>query len=206
MNILLKRIRRTSFALDGELYIEDIKLCDTAENLEGSLPAGTYTIVRHKCKQYARFVPVILPEGSKDLKFQGSKDLPVTDLEAIKATLGTMEHETLEQKCSACPKLPFVCNNTTLPCHCPQIKAGNGIYNRKDGSIIVGKYIVPGCLSHPKEPFENLCERLRKLDGRGAEITLTIEDCFPEPSKLNLPDLGRYALGQMDGVRKSVKV
>lgn len=191
MNILLKRIRRTGVALDGELYIENIKLCDTAENIEGSLPAGTYTIVRHKCKQYARFVPVILPIIIDKAKSQ------ITDSENIDTT--AMQ----EQKCSNCKKHPFVCNNTTLPCHCPQIKAGNGIYNRKDGSIIVGKYIAPGCLSHPKEPFENLCERLRKLDGRGAEITLTIEDCFPDPNKLNLPDLGRYALGQMDGKRST---
>lgn len=191
MNIQLKRIRRTGVALDGELYIEDIKLCNTAENIEGSLPAGTCTIIRHKCKQYARFVPVILPLVTEKAKAQ------ITDPEAIDSKA------MLEQKCSNCKKLELVCNNTTLPCHCPQIKAGNGIYNRKDGSIIVGKYIAPGCLSHPKEPFENICERLRKLDGRGAEITLTIEDCFPDPNKLNLPDLGRYALGQMDGKRST---
>lgn len=192
MNIVLKRIRRTGVALDGELYIEDIKLCDTAENIKCSLPAGTYTIVRQKCKQYARFVPLILVDSlSSNVDCNNSID---------------NRQSSINAKCSNCKKLELVCNNTTLPCHCPQIKAGNGIYNRKDGSIIVGKYLAPGCLSHPKEPFENLCERLRKLDGRGAEITLTIEDCFPDPNKLNLPDLGRYALGQMDGVRKSVKV
>lgn len=196
MNIVLKRIRRTGVALDGELYIEDIKLCNTAENLEGSLPAGTYTIIRHKCKQYARFVPVILPKASDLVGVQSrTTDHQVSEPDAI-------VHDAMqEQKCSGCKKLEIVYNNTTLPCHCPQIKAGNGIYNRKDGSIIVGKYIAPGCLTHPKEPFENLCERLRKLDGRGAGITLIIEDCFPDPGKLNLPDLGRYALGQMDGER-----
>lgn len=192
MNILLKRIRRTGVALDGELYIENIKICDTAENLEGSLSAGTYAIIRHKCKQYSRFMPVIMPQTTDNAKSQ------ITDSEPVEP------NAMLEQKCTNCQKLDLVCNNTTLPCHCPQIKPGNGIYNRKDGSIIVGKYIAPGCLSHPKAPFENLCERLRKLNDRGAEITLTIEDCFPDPTTLSLPDLGRYALGQMDGKRQTL--
>lgn len=185
MNIVLKRIRRTGFAIDGEIYIDNTKLCDTAENLSGSLRAGTYTIVRHKCKQYARFIPLIDAEGLHDR-------LDNPDL---------LEFTALDAKCMKCKKKPYVSANSPLPCHCLQIKAGNGIHNRKDGSIIVGKYLVPGCLTDCREPFENICERLRKLVEREAEVTLTIQDCYPDPKKLNLPDLGRFALGQMDGER-----
>ena len=32
--------------------------------------------------------------------------------------------------CLQCKRLPYVCNNTTLPCYCPQIKPGNGVHNR----------------------------------------------------------------------------
>lgn len=41
-----------------------------------------------------------------------------------------------QSPCDLCPKLPFVCNNTTLPCYCPMIKPGNGVHNRLDGSIL----------------------------------------------------------------------
>ena len=76
--------------------------------------------------------------------------------------------------CSACPKLPYVGNNTSMPCKCIQICPGNGVYNRTDGAILVGKYIAPGCLSHPKSAFDNLYDRIRKNAERGNEITLTI--------------------------------
>lgn len=161
MIITLERIRKTGVAIDGRLYMDGSPICDTAENAEGCLPTGFYPIVRHRCKQYGRFVPMIVANVSK---LQG--------FEAHGA------YEILEPKCSECPKLKFVCNNTPLPCFCPQIKAGNGIFNRKDGSIIVGSRIAPGCLKLPKQPFENLCERLRKLDSRGSVTLLKIDQRY----------------------------
>lgn len=59
---------------------------------------------------------------------------------------------------------------------CPMLKSGNGIWGRADGSIILGTYIAPGCLSHPNEPFDLLSERLRKLTTRGSGMTLKIEE------------------------------
>ena len=55
------------------------------------------------------------------------------------------------------------------------LKPGNGVYNRTDGSIIVGEYIAPGCLKHPKTAFDNLYDRIRKNIERGNKVTLTIE-------------------------------
>ena len=76
--------------------------------------------------------------------------------------------------CSECPRKPSVGINTKLPRVCPMLKPGNGVYHREDGSIIVGEYLVPGCLKHPKAAFDNLFDRIRKSAERGHDITLTI--------------------------------
>ena len=148
MNITITRKSRKAEALDGILSIDGEKLCDTAEHSATALPEGTYRIVRHKCKQYGRFVPFIVTDALS------------------------------KPPCESCKKLKFVSCNSTMPCICHQIKMDNGIYNRADGSIIVGTHIVPGCLMRSKEPFENLCERIRKLSFRGSEITLTIKNLY----------------------------
>ena len=57
---------------------------------------------------------------------------------------------------------------------CPMLKPGNGVYHRKDGSILVGEYLVPGCLKHSRFNFDNLYDRIRKNLQRGKEVTLTI--------------------------------
>lgn len=57
---------------------------------------------------------------------------------------------------------------------CPMLKSGNGVYNSKDGSILVGEYLVPGCLKHSRFTFDNLYDRIRKNLQRGKEVTLTI--------------------------------
>lgn len=66
--------------------------------------------------------------------------------------------------------------NFTLPCWCPQIKPGNGVHNRLDGSIIVGRYNCLGSLIHPKTTFDALYERIRKSLSRGHQVTLIIKD------------------------------
>ena len=57
---------------------------------------------------------------------------------------------------------------------CPMLLPGNGVYNRKYGSILVGEYLVPGCLKHSRFTFDNLYDRIRKNLERGNEVTLTI--------------------------------
>ena len=76
--------------------------------------------------------------------------------------------------CSQCPKLKLVCSNSTLPCWCPQIKPGNGVHNRLDGSILVGKYNCLGSLIHPRDAFDPLYERIRKSISRGNQVLLSI--------------------------------
>ena len=76
--------------------------------------------------------------------------------------------------CSQCPKLKLVCSNSTLPCWCPQIKPGNGVHNRLDGSILVGKYNCLNSLIHPKTVFDPLYERIRKSISRGNQVLLSV--------------------------------
>ena len=78
--------------------------------------------------------------------------------------------------CDLCPKLSFVCTNSTLPCYCPMLKPGNGVHNRLDGSILVGKYNCLNSLIHPKTTFDPLYERIRKSIFRGNQVTLTVID------------------------------
>lgn len=58
------------------------------------------------------------------------------------------------------------------------LKPGNGVFHRADGSIIMGKRIVSGCLCHPREGFDILSERLRKLSSRASTLTLKIEENY----------------------------
>ena len=76
--------------------------------------------------------------------------------------------------CDLCPKLKFVCTNSTLPCYCPQIKPGNGVHNRLDGSILVGKYNCLGSIIKPRDIFDTLYERIRKSISRGNQVKLII--------------------------------
>lgn len=154
MNIIIHRYRHKiacteqgrSETLDGELYIDGLKICDTAENANGALPEGTYPITLLKCKQYKRKMLLLNPHPP----------------------------------CSKCPPMDYCGNNSTLPCYCPMLKAGNGVYKRLDGSIILGTYICPGCLKLPKQAFDSVYDRLRKSAERGHQITLTIKNSFKQ--------------------------
>ena len=144
MNIIIQRYRHKPETIDGKLYIDGLKICDTAENAKGALPEGEYEVTLLKCKQYKRNMLLLNPHPP----------------------------------CSKCPPLEYCGNNSTLPCYCPMLKPGNGVYNRLDGSIILGTYIVPGCLMHPKQAFDTVYDRIRKSIQRGNQVVVTIKNEF----------------------------
>ena len=166
MNIELRRIRHRPETIDGQIWIDGQRVCDSAENNKFALAPGTYPITLVKCHQHARKMPVILADESLRVQeFKSSNDT----LEPLN------QSKTIELlNCSACPKLPYVGNNSTMPMICPMLKPGNGVYNRTDGSIIVGKHLAPGCLSHPLEAFHSLYERIRKNNERGNPVYIII--------------------------------
>src|SRR5574344_1555108 len=53
-----------------------------------------------------------------------------------------------------CKLKALVFNNTVMPQFCGQIKVGNGVYSRHDGSIIVGALAAPGCIVSPRSAFD----------------------------------------------------
>ena len=148
MKIEIKRTEARAEAISGTLTINGQFICHTVENRLTALPAGQYRIIRHYCKQYNRFMPLV---GHPEL-VSGSKT------------------------CEQCQQLEEeeVSLNTTLPCYCPMLKPGNGVQGRTDGSILLGTLIVPGCLKHPLAAFDQLAERIRKAIARNTTITLTI--------------------------------
>ena len=166
MNIVIERIHKNQESIDGNLHIDGgMKICDTAEHAASALPAGTYPVIIHRCKHYRRKMPIISrgdAETAED-KLQNSAPL-----------------RAKEPDCDHCPKMSFVCNNSTLPRYCPQIKIGNGVFNRADGSIIIGDRIVWGAIKHPVNHFNRLIDRLDKAQNRGEKITLTIKESYKQ--------------------------
>lgn len=71
-------------------------------------------------------------------------------------------------------KMPFL---SEAPDVC--LAFGNGIYSCKDGRILLGTTIIPGCMKNSKEPFLRLYDRINKSLRRGHEVTLRIEEDIP---------------------------
>ncbi|WP_288278183.1 DUF5675 family protein [uncultured Prevotella sp.] len=151
MIIVIKRLFTKGEFTHGSLSIDGTRICSTLENSNAQVPSGEYQLSLLKCKQYARKMPCL--------------------------NLLNLEPETwnLKQRCAECKRLPFVCNNTTLPCWCPQIKPGNGVHKRLDGSIIVGVYNCLGSIIKPRDIFDALYERIRKSISRGNKVILCVK-------------------------------
>lgn len=157
MDIELRRTKIYKTSIDGAIYIDNAFVCHTEENVMTSLPPGEYSIVRHHCKQYGRFMPIIETLSNSPLK-----------------------GENLIARCERCISSPFKGerggHNTRMPHVCPMLKPGNGVHKREDGSIILGTRIVSGCLSHPQTAFDNFYNRIRKKLERGRKVVLRIKN------------------------------
>jgi hypothetical protein len=53
---------------------------------------------------------------------------------------------------------------------------GNGIYGKHDGRILIGLYLIPGCVKHSYILFMQLYNRINAALRRGHEVTLTITE------------------------------
>ena len=146
MNITLQRISVKGEITEGHLRIDGFTICDTLENTYSCLAPGDYRVHIIKCRQYARKMPILIPNSSS----------------------------LIPNSCSSCPRKHYVNHNTVMPCFCPMIKPGNGIHSRHDGSILVGHRRCQGLLIHPREVFATLYDRLRMTIQRGNEVTLKI--------------------------------
>ena len=145
MNIKINRLRRKGDIIEGQIFIDNIYVCDTLENDHNCLPTGRYGVVIRKCHQHARKMLIIVADAI---------DIP---------------------DCKSCPHREPVWNNTPMPRFCPQITVGNGAYNRHDGCILVGRRGALGLLLHPKKVFDSLYHRIRKAKARGNKVVINIK-------------------------------
>lgn len=169
MNIELLRIRHRAATIDGQIRIDGRKVCDCAENAHHCLPAGTYRIVIMPCRLHARKMPVVSKSVSDSV---GDSAIAIAKNPSPNAIANA--NANANSLCSSCHRGPYIGINTSMSRKCVQLCPGNGVYNRTDGSIIVGEYLVPGCLKHSRAAFANLYDRIRKNIERGRDITLTI--------------------------------
>lgn len=63
LNLVVTRDRTRGEYTHGHLTIDGIRICDTLENANSRVPAGTYTIRLAKCKQYSRKMPLLNPKA-----------------------------------------------------------------------------------------------------------------------------------------------
>ena len=148
MNITLQRINIKGEITEGKLVIDGLTICDTIENSYSNLAPGHYRIHLHKCRQHARKMLLLTP---------------------------ICNQSSIIDNCSLCKRLHNVSLNTAMPRFCPMLKPGNGIHNRHDGSILVGKRGARGLLLHPLTTFDLLYDRIRRSAERGNEVTLTLD-------------------------------
>lgn len=64
MNIILKRTRHRPDTIDGNLWIDGLKVCDCAENAHHCLPPGTYRVELVKSERLGRKLPSLITSRS----------------------------------------------------------------------------------------------------------------------------------------------
>ena len=154
MNIVITRLFTKGEFTHGSLSIDGTRICSTLENANALVPVGDYPISLVKCKHHSRKMPVLNPNAPCDRCPRSLRSaLP----------LGQSKNPNPSSL------------NLTLPCWCPQIKPGNGVHNRLDGSIIVGVYNCPGSIIKPRDIFDALYERIRKSISRGNKVILCVK-------------------------------
>ena len=152
MNILLKRYRKKLSTIDGYIKIADTYICDTAESAAHALPPGTYSIVTsHKGETNAGKL-IIVSTSHSSPSSSSSHSSP--------SAHSSHSSPILSRPLASSPILT----------------SGNGVYTSRDSRILVGKYIVPGCLSHSGSIYKTLSDRIRRSISRGHEVTLKIEE------------------------------
>lgn len=194
MKIIINRIRIKKHTTDGKLFIDGQHICDTVEATPTLIPPGTYNISIFKCARSKRQIPIIQMETP--LYYKGSPISPKCQrcvevgckcehlrlseydkiLYAIENQVPHAEIVSLERMLDA--EVQNSINKTVYNAHeaynCPKILFGNGVYNRHDGSILVGMYRKPGVVIQSRPIFDRLYDRIDKAITRGHQVQITI--------------------------------
>ena len=174
ISIIRYRLKETTNSIDGTLYIDGSRICDTAENAQFHIPVGTYAIEATKCQVQKRNIPVInlhavVCRNCEACALVADKNKKAS-LKIINAIHHVMERGKAEGKPEEVYMQEARAMEASLPKHaprdpmpfCPQIKAGNSAWHETDGGIIVGQYLQPGVVIKSRPMFEAIYERIRK--------------------------------------------
>ncbi|MBE6262618.1 MAG: hypothetical protein E7104_01430 [Prevotella sp.] len=186
MEITITRYRIKNNIIDGKLYIKGREICDTTENRNHAILSGTYSVKQIKCSLGKRNIPIIAKEDThtcpceacqKAAECNSTKSLE--QLERIEEVIlngiktGKAEEEYTQQarmvESTLSPHAPKI----AMPM-CPQIKTGNSSMHLTDGSILVGRFLMPGVVIRSAEMFDTLYDRIRKTIERGNNVHITI--------------------------------
>ena len=182
MKITIQRIRINDLTIDGQLWIDNIKVCDTAESAINCLPNGVYKICIDKCAKANRRIPRISlknkPCCCKCCKIEETRfEIYGKEYDSLK--------EAVQENKSDEELKALECNLTEMTCsrlkrhpsyYCPQIRSGNGVFGVTDGSILLGTYLAPGIVKKSRQAFDAIYERIRKNIERGKCVSLKISD------------------------------
>ena len=182
MKITIQRIRINDLTIDGQLWIDNIKVCDTAESAINCLPNGVYKICIDKCAKANRRIPRISLQNKpcccKCCKIEESR------FEIYGKVYDSLKEAVQENKSDEELKA-LECNLTEMTCsrlkrhpsyYCPQIRSGNGVFGVTDGSILLGTYLAPGIVKKSRQAFDAIYERIRKNIERGKCVSLEIKN------------------------------
>lgn len=195
MIILINRYRYKADSIDGQLYIEGMKICDTAERFSYHIPSGTYSVSITDCPIAARKMPVINLNESHLTPCELCQEVNTENInihlkpwKAIDRIIQMgIDNDEPEEKYLAKARAKeasieaqkqagnkrFI--QKSMP-QCPHIATGNGVFNLTDHSIIVGQCLLPGIVTHSRAAFDSLYERIRKNIERGQKVLLIIND------------------------------
>ena len=182
MKITIQRIRINDLTIDGQLWIDNIKVCDTAESAINCLPNGVYKICIDKCAKANRRIPRISlknkPCCCKCCKIEETRfEIYGKEYDSLK--------EAVQENKSDEELKALECNLTEMTCsrlkrhpsyYCPQIRSGNGVFGVTDGSILLGTYLAPGIVKKSRQAFDAIYERIRKNIERGKCVSLEIKN------------------------------
>ena len=190
ISIIRYRLKEASNSIDGTLYIDGSRICDTAENAHFHIPVGTYAIEATKCQVQKRNIPVIKLHDALCRNCEACTLVADKNEKASLKIINAIHHVMEKGKADGKPKEVYMqearAMEASLPKHaprdpmpfCPQIKAGNSAWHETDSSIIVGQYLQPGVVIKSRPMFEAIYERIRKNIERGAEVTITITEDY----------------------------
>ena len=159
--------------IGGKIMIGEEEICDTLENIANTtfLPPGRYSIGKHICPATQRKALLLKAKSHTEEcdKTKGQEAFGKASkcldkhLEAWQAFRQDQERE--------------VTTHTLLPCLCPRIVAVNGVANRTDGIVAVGRSSLrtPELMLQSQENFERLAKRIYNAVLRGEEVEVVIE-------------------------------